>query len=186
MNALIAGLILTQAGRGLPTNPISLEGILNLKGELSSISTQEFQATVFLFIAAECPIANRYAPEIGRIYSEYSPKKVQFFRVYIDPLERADEFKKHGEDYNLKMPALLDPNKALVKATGVRVTPEAVVLNSKGVMKYRGRIDDMNIEHGKVREGYRRDLRVALDEILAGKVVSMPEATAIGCYIPGD
>jgi len=186
VNALIAGLILTQAGRGLPTSPVSLEGVLNLKGELAQISTQEFQATVFLFIAAECPIANRYAPEIGRIYAEYSPKKVQFFRVYVDPLERAAEFKKHGEDYSLKMAALLDPNKALVKSTGVRVTPEAVILSSKSIMKYRGRIDDINIEHGKVRGGYRRDLRLALDEILAGKTVSMPEATAIGCYIPGD
>lgn len=186
VNALIAGLILTQAGRGLPTTPVSLEGVLNLRGELAQISTQEFQATVFLFIAAECPIANRYAPEIGRIHTDYSDRKVQFFRVYVDPLERATEFKKHGEDYGLKMMALLDPNKSLVHATGVRVTPEVVILNSKGIMKYRGRIDDMNIEHGKVREGYRRDLRVALDEILAGKPVSMPEATAIGCYIPGD
>lgn len=185
MNALIAGLLLFQS-RGLPQAPISLDGLLNLSGELVQINTKDYEATVFLFIAAECPIANRYAPEIGRIYADYSPKKVQFFRVYIDPLTRAEEFKIHGEEYGLKMRALLDPNKSLVKATGVRVTPEVAILNSQGVMKYRGRIDDMNIEHGKIREGYRRDLRIALDEILAGKPVSMPEATAIGCFIPGD
>ncbi len=150
------------------------------------INTKDSEATVFLFIAAECPIANRYAPEIGRIFADYSPKKVRFFRVYIDPLTRANEFKTHGEDYGLKMRALLDPNKSLVEASGVRVTPEVVILNSQGVMTYRGRIDDKNIEHGKIREGYRRDLRIALDEMLAGKPVSMPEATAIGCFIPGD
>lgn len=141
---------------------------------------------MLLFIAHECPIANRYAPEIARIQKEYSSKGVDFYRVYVMPLKEASIAKAHGEEYKLPFDALLDPNRKLVDAVNATVTPEAAVVGPKGTLLYRGRIDDQNIEHGKIREGYRRDLRVALDEILAGKPVSVKETPAIGCFLPGN
>jgi len=64
------------------------------------------------------------------------------------------------------------------------VTPEVSVLNPDGKIQYMGRVDDMYVEHGRLRETeYRQDLRIALDEMLAGKKVSLPRTTALGCFI---
>ena len=52
---------------------------------------------------------------------------------------------------------------------------------------YRGRIDDRVADFGKRRvEPTRRDLRLALDDILAGKPVQTRLTKAVGCYIPED
>ncbi len=166
------------------SSQVDLSGGFDLERNPAKIETARSHATVLIFISSVCPIANRYAPEINRIHQDYRSKGVQFYRVYPDSLESIADYTKHAKEFDFKMPALVDPNRKLAKATGVRVTPEVAVLSPRNELLYRGRIDDANIEHGKIRENYRRDLRVALDEILAGQPVSISETAAVGCYIP--
>lgn len=174
---------LVGAVDGLPVEPMVLAGATDLTGKPVTVETSGHEATVLLFISHECPIANRYAPEIGRIYGDYKDKGVQFVRVYVGDQELAEKFVAHGSEFGLKMSGIIDYQRKVAKLVGARVTPEAAVFGRDGRLLYRGRIDNQNIEHGKIREGYRRDLRVALDEILAGKPVSMPTTSAIGCFI---
>jgi hypothetical protein len=141
--------------------------------------------TVLLFIAVDCPIANRFAPELSRIQADYSPKGVSFMRVYVDPSIPKSELIAHGREFKLSMPAVLDVKHLWVKALNVAVTPEAAVLNGEGRLLYRGRIDDRFVEHGRAKEKPdRRDLRIAIEEALAGKKVSQPNVPALGCFIP--
>ncbi len=181
--SVLACLALVAGVDGLPVEPIALSGATDLSGKPVTISAQEYKATVLLFISHECPIANRYAPEIGRIFGDYKEKKIQFVRVYVGDQDLAESYVQHGKDYGLKMTGLIDYQRVLAKSVGATVTPEAVVLDSSGRIQYRGRIDNQNVEHGKIRDGYRRDLRVALDEMLSGKPVSMPTTAAVGCFI---
>lgn len=148
----------------------------------------EAKATVLMFIAVDCPISNRYAPEMSRIQSSYAPKGVSFIRVYVDDSVELADIRQHGLDFKLAFPAILDGKHTLVKALGMTVTPEVAVVTKDGTLKYRGRITDMYAEHGRVKDNeIRQDLRVALDEVLAGKTVTTPFTTAIGCGIPdGD
>jgi hypothetical protein len=79
---------------------------------------------------------------------------------------------------------VLDPELKLAKLTGATVTPEACVLSPAGEILYRGRIDDRAVKLGTVRvEPTVRDLRLALDAVLAGKPVAEKFTRAIGCYI---
>lgn len=169
--------------RVFPAAPLSLGGAKTTKGETVDFSLGESKAGVLIFTLRDCPIANRYAPEVRRISEEYGEQGVKFWRVYVDSMDMAEAVEAHGRDYGYKFPGVLDDSMALVKATGVRVTPEVVVFGPDKRMLYRGRIDNQNIEHGRVRPGYRRDLRVALDEILAGQPVSVKETAAVGCFI---
>ncbi|MBS1710453.1 MAG: redoxin domain-containing protein [Armatimonadetes bacterium] len=184
MLPMICAFCAVTCADGLPSTPVSLTGAADLTGKPTAPNPAAAKATVLLFISHECPIANRYAPEIARIYADYKDRKAAFYRVYIGAMEDAELYAEHGKEFGLAMPGLVDFNLKLAKSTGATVTPEAVVLDSKGVMRYRGRIDDQNVEHGKIREGYRRDLRIALDEILAGQPVSMPTTASVGCFIP--
>jgi len=143
------------------------------------------RATVLAFIGSECPISNAYAPELARIAAEYSPRGVRFFAVESDPAATSDSARGHARAYALPFPVLLDPKQSLARQTGATRTLEAVVLAPGGRVVYRGRVDDRILDFGKVRpRAVRRDLRLALDEELAGVPVSVPETRAIGCAIP--
>jgi hypothetical protein len=145
------------------------------------------KATVLFFVMHECPVANGYAPEIVRITSEYSAKGVRCFLVYVEGDLTPEEARTHARDHGYKTGALLDPKHLLVKAAGATISPEAAVFSPSGEVLYRGRIDDRVADLGKRRvEPTRRDLRLALDAILAGKPVSARLTRAVGCYIPEE
>jgi len=78
----------------------------------------------------------------------------------------------------------LDGSLSLAKACGVISTPEVVVLDAASRVVYRGRIDDRFWAPGRERaQATRADLRVALDEILAGQPVSLAQTPAVGCAL---
>jgi hypothetical protein len=85
---------------------------------------------------------------------------------------------------NLVTPAYPEPFLSLARRHGVRISPYVVVLSPAGQTLYRGRIDDRVVSLGKSRPAAtREDLRIAIEEILAGKPVSVPETPAVGCAI---
>ena len=143
------------------------------------------KATVFIFVATECPNSNTYAPLLARLYREYAPRGVAFFNVYSDPADNSAVVRKHDSDFKTPFRALLDGHQTLARETGARSTPEAVILGPGGEQLYRGRIDDRFVEVGKTRyQPTENDLQEALDAILAGKAVSHPVTRTIGCAIP--
>jgi thiol-disulfide isomerase/thioredoxin len=140
---------------------------------------------VLLFVATECPISNGYAPEMNRIVDAYAVKGFTFYFVHGDPDVTPEQATKHAADFGYRRPVLMDGKHALVRAVGATVTPEAAVVSPGGNVVYLGRIDDLYVGFGKRRhEPTVRDLRDALDALLAGKPVSPPQGRAIGCTIP--
>jgi len=149
------------------------------------LETRGHRATVLFFVLPDCPIASFYAPEMGRIVREYSPRGVAFYVVYADPQIDAGTARIHAEDHGYPCPALLDRDLRLARHTGATQTPEAVVLTPSGGLAYRGRIDDLYVDFGKKRfEPSRRDLRDALDAVLAGRPVRDRFTEVVGCFIP--
>lgn len=143
------------------------------------------KATILFFVMHDCPLANTCAPEISRIATEYATRGVRSFVVYVEESLSAKAARKHAGEYGFGCPALLDCGQKLMKFTGATVSPEAVVLGPDNRVLYRGRIDDRLVEFGKRRvTPTRRDLREALDEVLAGQPVSTPVTKAVGCYLP--
>jgi AhpC/TSA family protein len=143
------------------------------------------KAIVLIFVSTDCPIANRYAPEIERLYEMYAGKHVAFWLVYADAHESVEKIRTHLHDYQYKVGALRDPQHRLVKRCGAKRTPEAALFTAQGKEVYRGRIDDRFTDFGKWRsEPSRRDLKEALDAVLAGRPVKVSTTKVIGCYIP--
>jgi hypothetical protein len=76
-----------------------------------------------------------------------------------------------------------DPDHALVKYAGAKVTPEAAVY-AGGRIVYRGRIDDRYVDFGVERpQATRRDLAEAIASVVAGRAVVQPKTQAVGCFI---
>jgi hypothetical protein len=184
LTVAIASLLLTGGQQSRVDQPIKPVAATTVDGKKVTIPDPKATATVLVFLLTDCPIANRYAPELKRIETDYAKKNVAFYRVYVYDEATKEQIDEHTRLFDYKWPAVHDKSKALIGAVDARVTPEVAVIKPDGSVVYMGRIDDMYVEHGRLREGaYRRDLRVALDETLAGKAVSLPRTTALGCYI---
>ena len=129
-----------------------------------------------IFVMTDCPIANQFAPEIRRIVEAYP--QVEFRIVYED----GGDVERHAREYGFPS-ALRDGDHTLARLLGATTTPEAIV-TVDGAVKYRGRIDDRYYDLGKWRfQPTTRDLRDALDDVLAGRAVRIAETKAIGCTI---
>lgn len=153
-------------------------------GTYSLPGPKDCKAVVLIFYGHDCPISNGYAPELARLYKEYAPQEVAFCIVYADADFKAADARKHAKEYGFLCPAILDPKLTLARQVGATVKPEAAVLSPKGELLYRGRIDDINADFGQRRlKPTKRELKDALDAILAGKAVGTPRAKAIGCDI---
>lgn len=151
----------------------------------SPFKLDDQQATVLFFILQDCPISNRFAPEIARIAQDYKSKPVRFFLVYVDAAVSAKEIEQHGREYNLSgLTVIQDSKHQLVDATGASITPEVAVVGQKGLIAYRGRIDNLYEALGKPRRVVtQHDLRNALEAVLQNRKVPVARTSAIGCYI---
>lgn len=140
-------------------------------------------AVVLVFIRSDCPISNRYAPEIERLYAKYSPQKVDFRLIYTEADLTPAAMDHHREEYGYKIPGELDRGHWYVKRAGARTTPEAAVFVG-GQLVYRGRIDDRYVDFGKSRAAAEHhDLDKVLAAVMAGKIPAFRETKAIGCAI---
>jgi hypothetical protein len=142
------------------------------------------RATVVVFARTDCPVSNRFAPEIRRLHQRYEPRGVRFFLVYVDPDEQPEAIRRHLSEYGYTCRALRDPKHALVAQCNATVTPEAVVFDGRQAMTYRGRINDLYIDLGQARpQPTTRDLADAIESTLAGKPVATARTKAVGCII---
>ena len=156
----------------------------DLAGTLVDPLASDADATVFVFARTDCPISNRYAPEVRRIHESFAAQSVAFWLVYVDPNESVEEINRHIAEYGYELDVLRDPEHRLVDRTGVRVTPEVAVFSNRGEMVYRGRIDNRFPDFLKARAAATvHDLVQALEATLDGKAVENPRTDAVGCYI---
>jgi hypothetical protein len=140
---------------------------------------------VLIFVSTDCPVSNRYAPEIQRLYEEFAPRGVRFQLVYPNPADDATTIARHLKEYGYPPTiGVPDPDHALVKTAQATITPEAAILDRDNRLIYRGRIDDRFVELGRERPAATiHDLRNALTAALSGKPVSPATTQAVGCFI---
>ena len=148
-------------------------------------------AGVIFFVATDCPISNSYAPEIQRLCRDYASRGVACSLMYEDvdtdatPELLDDAVRKHLVEFRYRdIDAAVDRSRLVATAAQATVTPQAVIVDRSGAIRYRGRIDNFYAALGKPRQQVTaRDLRDALDAILAGRSVARRETEALGCFI---
>jgi hypothetical protein len=152
---------------------------------LQQLCDAKSKAVVFIFTRTECPIANRYAPEIRRLYEKFAPQGISFQLVYPEASDSSEAIREHLAAYEYPCDAWRDPAHVAVRQFGAKVTPEvAVIVSRTRQLVYRGRIDDLYIDFGQPhRAPTTRDLEDALDALLADRPVRLTKTAAVGCVI---
>ncbi|HYU79429.1 MAG TPA: tetratricopeptide repeat protein [Vicinamibacterales bacterium] len=145
---------------------------------------RDAKASVIVFTTIDCPISNRYAPEISRLQAEFERQGVRFWLVFPNPADTPQAIDEHVKRFGYHMPVLRDREQSLVKRAGVSIAPEAAVVDKKGRVVYHGRIDDRYVSFGVERPTpTRRDLREAISDLLADRPVRVSVTQAIGCVL---
>ena len=177
-------------GAETPAGPVAFGEVAaiaplpNADGEGKSLEDfGEHPAYVLFFFGNTCPVAQRYTGVMVDLAKSELNKQVQFIAVNVSGVDTNEEIRTYVEEYGITFPVLVDAKAALAKQLGVTRTPEVVVLDKEKRMRYRGRIDDQFRLGGVRPSPTREDLRVALEELLAGKPVSVQETKADGCKI---
>ncbi|HEX8766520.1 MAG TPA: redoxin family protein [Candidatus Acidoferrum sp.] len=137
---------------------------------------------VLIFVRTDCPISNRYAPLLQRISGQYAGK-AGFWLVYLGKTASAEKIRQHESEYGYKLPALRDPQHALVTQAQAQVTPEAAVFDAHHRLIYHGRIDNWYEDLGRARPAATtHELEEAIQAALHG--TAPPAHTpGVGCYI---
>jgi hypothetical protein len=148
-------------------------------------------ANVIFFVLTDCPISNTFAPEIQRVCREYAPRGVGCSLMYED-LDigssggtRESAVRAHLAEYGFRgMRAAIDGARTVANHAHASVTPQAIVVDRAGSIRYSGRINNFYASLGRPRQQVtEHDLRDALDAVLAGRPVPKPETQPLGCYI---
>lgn len=159
-------------------------GAVDLAGHPMDPFESPAAARVLVFVRTDCPVTNRYAPELQRIAAEFGSRGVRFWLIYPDASEQPDAIQRHIADYHFPGTPLRDPHHVLVDRAQATVAPEAAVFDSGGRLMYLGRIDDRYVELGKSRPApTTHDLESAISAVLHGTPVSPAKTRAVGCSL---
>jgi peroxiredoxin len=134
------------------------------------------KAAVLFFMSEKCSVTWRYEKRIGELMKDLEKKDVAFYAVRCSAADTTEGIKKFAETRNFDMPILNDEKGEMTKFYGVRQTPTFVVVDKKGVLRFKGGFDDSPDESG-VKQAYVKN---AVTAVLDGKDVAVKEARVFG------
>jgi len=178
---------------GAPAPAFSLPATDGKTYTLASFSKAD--VLVIVFTCNHCPTAQAYEDRIIQLAKDYSSKNVAVVAImpnspssinldelgYTDMGDSFEEMKLRAKEKKFNFPYLYDgENEKVSLAYGPVATPHVFIFDNKRILRYSGRIDDME---KPTKTPTEQNARKAIDELLAGKPVSVPTTKVFGCSI---
>lgn len=144
------------------------------------------KATVVMFICNHCPYVVHVNKELVRLANDYISKGVSFVAISSNDVENypqdgPEEMKRHAAREKYPFPYLYDESQNVARAYDAACTPDFYVFDQDLKLAYRGRLDDSRPNSGTPLTG--KDLRAAIDALLAGQPVAEKQYPSGGCNI---
>ncbi|RMF44450.1 MAG: alkyl hydroperoxide reductase [Planctomycetota bacterium] len=152
-------------------------------GSPVSIDPAPGTLTVVCFLGTQCPVARSYVPRLSELAADFRPRGLRVYGVMSNVQDSAEEIRAFIEELRPEFPILVDTDGRLADRFGATRTPEAFLLDGDLNLRYHGRIDDQFAPGMSRTAPVRRDLRIAIEELLAGKPVTIKSTRALGCRI---
>ncbi len=178
---------------GSPAPPFSLPATDGKTYTLSSFSKAD--VLVIVFTCNHCPTAQAYEDRVIQLTKDYSAKNVAVVAImpndpssinldelgYTDMGDSFEEMKLRAKEKKFNFPYLYDgENEKVSLAYGPVATPHVFIFDKQRILRYSGRIDDME---KPTKTPTVSDARNAINDLLAGKPVSVPTTKVFGCSI---
>ncbi len=173
----------TMPPLGTPIHDFSLEGVDSKTHSLRNYSEKEI--IVIIFMCNHCPYVKAVLQRIIELQNEFIDRGVQFIGINPNdatryPDDSLENMKISAKENDFSFPYLIDPSQEVAKSYGAVCTPDLYVYGKNRKLVYRGRIDDNWKDSEKVTQ---QDLKLALENILSGEVVTSKQIPSMGCSI---
>ena len=171
----------TMAPLGSPCPPFALPGV---DGRLHAAEDFTAPALLVVVMCNHCPYVQAVDDRINALAKEYSGRCAV---VGISPNDAQaypeDSFEAMQSRARMKgyvFPYLYDESQAVARAFGAVCTPDFFLYDASRTLVYRGRLDDNWKDESRVE---RRELRDAIEAVLAGAAAAQPQKPSMGCSI---
>jgi peroxiredoxin len=141
---------------------------------------------IVYFMGTDCPISNLYLKDLADLAKRYEKQGVQIVGIQANAGITPARAAEHARQFKVAFPVLIDAGQRVARQFGATRTAEVFVLDRLRSVRYHGEIDDRYGYTFKRGEPTRRELEQAVQELLAGKPVSVAETTPRGCLITHD
>lgn len=167
---------------GAPAPDFDLPGVDGKNHSLGSFTDKS--VLVVIFSCNHCPYVKAYEDRMVSIQRDFQSEGVQFVAINSNdtkayPEDGFPEMVQRSRDKGFNFPYLRDESQQVVEAYGGICTPHVFAFDRDRKLRYRGRIDDSK-EESKVTAN---DLRNALEDLVAGRAVRVPDTKPFGCSI---
>ena len=150
------------------------------------------QALLVMFICNHCPFVIHVRPQLVALARDYAGQRVGIVAISSNdaeayPADGPDRMREEAEAHGFGFPYLFDQTQAVAKAYGAACTPDFFLFDADRALVYHGQLDDSRPGNDVPVTG--RDLRAAIDAVLAGQRPATPQKPSIGCNIkwkPGN
>src|SRR2546423_1067515 len=117
----------TQPSPPPPLKGMDISGVVHLLAD-----DPDVKATALVFLSTQCPISNKYVPELNRLAGAQGSNETRFFAVISDPSVTRAAAAKYVAEYQITFPVLFDASGELAHRLDPKMTPEAFVLDRHG------------------------------------------------------
>jgi peroxiredoxin len=143
-------------------------------------------ALLVMFMCNHCPFVIHVAEELARLTSEYMARGVAVVGINSNdtaahPADSPERMVAEAEERGYPFPYLFDETQEVAHAYRAACTPDFFLFDQDRKLVYRGQLDDSRPGNGVPVTG--KDLRAALDAVLAGKKPAEEQRASLGCNI---
>ena len=159
---------------------------------VSLVDFKNAPALVVLFICNHCPFVKHIRQGLAQFGRDYQAKGVAIVAINSNdtttyPADSPAKMKEEVQSAGYTFPYLFDENQTVAKACRAACTPDIFLFDTQQKLVYRGQFDSSRPGNGRPVTG--KDLRAAVDSVLAGQPVPKNQEPSIGCNIkwkPGN
>lgn len=141
---------------------------------------------IVYFMGTDCPISNLYLKDLADLAKRCQSRGVRIVGIQSNAGMTPARAAEHARQFKVAFPVLIDAKQRVAGQFGATRTAEVFVLDPQRTVRYHGEIDDRYGYTYKRGEPTRRELVRAIEELLAGKPVTIAETTPRGCLITHD
>ncbi len=154
--------------------------------EMSLATFADRKALLVIFLCQHCPFVKHVKAELARLGNDYLPKGVGILAISANdvanyPDDSPEKLKAMAAATGMAFPICYDESQEVAKVYTAACTPDFFLFDGDRHLVYRGQLDESRPSNGQPVNG--RDLRAAIDAVLAGQPVSPDQKPSIGCNI---
>ncbi len=143
-----------------------------------------------MFLCVHCPYVKHVEEELARIGRDYEGRiaiaAISSNDVTAYPQDSPEEMKKQAERLGFRFPYLYDETQDVARSYNAACTPDFFLFNAEMRLVYRGQLDDSRPRRGDSGNDVPvtgKDLRAAMDAVIAGRRPDTNQRTSLGCNI---